>query len=370
MTQNQYQAKMGFVGSVFLKRVTKLGGVGSTVLPTTQFVRVTSCNIVAKQDIKPEEVIDGRMDRVLYSIGGRSVEGSMSFPLVHDQNVNDGSACSTPTSLAQSMWQMAAARDQQGRLVYEFDTVVRYNSSVAYEYPKCLLKKVTVSVNQGEVVKMDVDVEGRGENGLMRRESNENPTAAGNQNLIQNLKGPVRAVTFNDFKIGVFYRMGGSVDIPGDYIRSFDVTVDNQVERFYTLNGTLNPIDIVAKKRTVEGNLKLMGFADKPFHDAIYNNQNYTSSNSKIQFGYNFGSGPTPNVYFGTSLHGVIFQIESVDVRNDLVETSIPFKAMGHCQNEYEAIEIGRSGWNPRVYVAGQNAGGVTSPGYFEPLPN
>lgn len=377
--QNQYQAKMGFVGSVRLVNVRAGGTPGASRVNTDQFIRVSSCNISAKQEVKPEEVIDGRMDRILYSIGGRSVDGSMDFPLVHDGQLGapDASyscAGAGQVSLAQSIWQMAAVRDPQGRLLYEFDTVIRYNSSVAFEYPSCMLKKVSLTVNQGDVVKMNAEVEGRGRQGsaaegwIMRREvDSANQAGKDPKEQFPNLKAPVRAVTFNDFRIGVFFRTGASIDIPGDYIRSFDVSLDNNVEKFYTLNGNLAPQDIVAKKRNIEGNLTLMGFAEMEFHNAIYNNQDFTSSKNKIQFGYGFGSSPT--AYFGTALHGVIFQIESVDVKNDLVETKIPFKAMGHCENAYEAIEIGKAGVNPRTYTAGANAfGGPTSSSYFEPL--
>jgi hypothetical protein len=381
-TQAQYQAKMGFVGSVRLLNAARIGGGTGGQVNLNQFVRVTSCNITAKQEVTPEEVIDGRMDRILYSIKGRSVDGSMEFPLVHDGDLSSrgdaqfscrGLAGGQGISIAQSMWQMAAVRDPQGRLAYEFDTVIRYNSSVAYKYPSCLLKKVGLTVTQGDLVKMTAEVEGRGRQGnptegwIMREEVDASDVIGGDpKEQFPDLKAPVRAVTFNDFRLGVFYRTGGSVDIPGEYIRSFNVNLDNNVERIYTLNGSLAPIDVVAKKRTVEGEMTLMGFADQAFRDAVYNNQNFTSSNNKIQFGYSFGS--SSSVYFGTSLHGVIFQIESVDVKNDLVETRIPFKAMGHCENEYEAIEIGAADWNPRVYQPGQTAGGATSPGYFQPI--
>jgi hypothetical protein len=181
-----------------------------------------------------------------------------------------------------------------------------------------------------------------------------------------NMLSPARVVTFNDFRIGVFCRDQGGITFNGQYIRSFDVTLNNNVDRFYTLNGKLAPQDVTARKRTVEGSIKLMGFTVKTFHEFIYKNQDRNSSSCSIQFGYTFGSGN--NTYFGTALHGCIFKIEEVSVTNEIVETNVPFIAFGDCQNAYEAIEKGACNIDVLNDAGIGGLGGSTADAYFTPI--
>jgi hypothetical protein len=76
MSRPSIPAQMGFVGSVVLDNINP-----TPATSTREFLlRVTSCNISAKQEIRPEEVIDGRMDRTLYSIMPRTVDGDWRLP--------------------------------------------------------------------------------------------------------------------------------------------------------------------------------------------------------------------------------------------------------------------------------------------------
>jgi len=346
-------AQMGFVGSVRFSG----GSIGQEI-----FVRAKSCDIRAKQEISYPDVVDGRIDRTLYQIGPRTVDGNCDFPLVHEgivngtqKNCGEGTA-TCETNLANRLWNIAAKRDQVGRLVNQFNIDVRYTDNTAYRYPNCIINTMKINVTQSAEVNMSFGVIG-GSN------STDNVREIISEDRAPVFMSPARIVTWNDFRINVFVREE-SITLPGAYIRSFDVTLNNNADRFYTLNGKLAPQDITAKKRAIEGSLSLMGFANKQFYDFIYNNQNRFTSQTKIQFGYTLGSGSVP--YWATALWGVIFQIEEVAISNELIETRVPFVALGDCENDYEAIELGTC----NVSVDNSNAtfGGPTAPGYFTPL--
>ena len=346
-------AQMGFVGSVRFSG----GSIGQEI-----FVRALSCDIRAKQDITYPDVVDGRIDRTLYQVGPRMVDGSAEFPLVHEGIQNGtGKDCGEPdatcqTNLANRLWNIAAKRDQVGRLVNQFNVDVRYTDNTAFRYPNCIINTMRINVTQADVVKINFGVIG-GAN------VTDNVREALTTEREPTMLAPARVVTWNDFRINVFAREENIV-VPGSFIRAFEVTLNNNADRFYTLNGKLVPQDITARKRSIEGSLTLMGFANKQFHDFVYNNQNRFTSRTKIQFGYTLGSATVP--YWATALWGVIFQIEEVAISNDLVETRMPFSALGDCENDYEALELGAC--NVSVDSASSSFGGPSAPGYFQPL--
>lgn len=346
-------AQMGFVGSVRFSG----GSIGQEI-----FVRAKSCDIRAKQEIMYPDVVDGRIDNTLYQLGPRTVDGNCEFPLVHE-GIQNGTQkdCNEPTAtcqtnLANRLWNIAAKRDQVGRLVNQFNVDVRYTDNTAYRYPNCIINTMKVNVTQGAEVNMSFGVIG-GAN--VTDNVRESLTSQNDPSFLS----PARIVTWNDFRINVFVREE-SIVVPGSYIRSFEVTLNNNADRFYTLNGKLVPQDITARKRAIEGSLALMGFANKQFHEFIYNNQSRFTSQTKIQFGYTLGSSTVP--YWATALWGVIFQIEEVAISNDIIETRVPFRALGDCENDYEAIELG--GCNTSVDSSSNTFGGPTAPGYFTPL--
>jgi hypothetical protein len=344
---------MGFVGSVRFNG----GSIGSEIA-----VRAKSCNINAKQEMNPYEVVDGKIDNTLYQIGPRMVEGDCSFPLVHE-GINNGTTkncgeadATCTTNLVNRLWNIAAKRDQVGRLVYQFNVDVRYTDNTAYRYPNCLINSLRMTVTNQDVVNMNISVLG----GANSTDDVRQPLSSERDSIFL---APARVVTWNDFRINVFVREEGIV-LPGSFIRSFEVNLNNQAERFYTLNGRLSPQDITAKKRKIDGSLALMGFANKQFYDFIYNNQNRFTSRTKIQFGYTLGSSTLP--YWATALWGVLFRIEEVEITNDLVETKVPYIALGDCENDYEAVELGTC--NTSVDNGSNTFGGPTAPGYFRPL--
>jgi len=343
-------ASMGFMGSVRFNG----GTIGQEIL-----VRALSCDIRAKQDIDYPDVVDSRIDNTLYQIKPRIVEGNCELPLVHEGIATGTSkACNPANNLAKRLWEIAAKRDQTGRLVNQFNVDVRYTDNTAYRYPNCIINSMKVSITQSDFVKINFNVMGGANVTDSVREAlttDRDPT----------FLAPARIVTWNDFRINVFIQEAG-ITLPGSYIRSFDVELNNNADRFYTLNGKLVPQDITARKRTISGNLALMGFSAKQFHDFIYNNQSRYTSQSKIAFGYTLGSATIP--YWATALWGVIFQIEEVQIGNDIIETRIPFRALGDCENDYEAISLGADNQSVDTAPTNGSFGGPTAPTYFRPL--
>jgi len=68
-----------------------------------------------------------------------------------------------------------------------------------------------------------------------------------------------RIVTWNDAVIEIDDEPGGSQILDGKFIRTFNVEIANDAERFYTLNGLLAPQDIAPRKRDVTGSISVMG---------------------------------------------------------------------------------------------------------------
>lgn len=347
-------AQMGFVGSVRFNG----GSIGQEIV-----VRAKSCDIRARQGIQfPSDIVDGRIDQTLYQIEPRIVEGSCEFPLVHEGIVNGTSKncgeqqASCSTNLASRLWTIASKRDQVGRLANQFNIDVRYTDNTGYRYPSCIINTMKMNVTQGQSVNVGFSVIG-GAN------SNGNVREALTSQRETVMLAPARIVTWNDFRINIFARED-SIVVPGSHIMEFDVNIDNRADRFYTFNGSLSPQDITARKREIKGSVGFLGFANKQFHDFVYNNQNRFTSQTKIQFGYSLGSATIP--YWATALWGVIFKIEDVAISNDLIQTKMEYTALGDCENGYEAIEAGSC--NVSVDSPNNSFGGPTSPNYFTPL--
>ena len=314
-------AQMGFVGSVVLR--------GGTFIPNL-YMRVSSCGVQAKQNVEPEGVIDGKIDSTVYKVMPREVEGEISFPFVEE--ISTLNSCDQQSQTpGNAIWNAAVKRDAEGRLISEFDVDVRYTDSHGYTYPKCQINTCGISVTQGDTVKCSFNVIGKGD-------------ASGNVRVpyvgegVGNYNAPIRAITFNDFRLTVGYGGANNLTFNGDYVREFKVDVNNNIERVYTLNGKLAPQDITAKKRNISGSLTLMGYSGliKDFYQDIYDgNQNRYSSQNRIRFGYVRGN--SAQYVFDATLGGVIYKVEEVSLSNDLITTTVNFIALGDCTNNWEA---------------------------------
>ena len=339
------QAKMGYVGSV-----TFLGTTGGNVR-----VRATSADIKASQDITFPDVVDGKIDRTLYQLGPRIVEGNVSFPLVHEGNITSARDCDqlTNQTLGAALWEMAVKRDSFGRLVNQFDSQIRYTDDTSFLYPACIVNSMTLSVQQSDVVTMSMDVIG----GANSSDDVRQPSP----NVEPDFLSPARVVTWNDFLIRVFGDEGELEQIRGEWLRNFEVTINNNAERFFTLNNKLAPQDITAKKREISGSMTLMG-RNPGLSELAYNNQDRFTTTARMAFGYSLGS--SGSVAFTTALHGVIFRIEEIAITNELVETTVQYEALGDCDNGFEATEIGNQASLPDSNFAPGLFGGRTSVGF------
>ena len=226
------QAKMGYVGSV-----TLLGTTAGNLR-----LRATNCDVRAMQNIDYPDVVDGKIDRTLYQLGPRIVEGNIAFPLVHEgiTAINSGRDCDqlTNQTLGEAMWRIASQRDSFGRLINQFDTQVRYTDDTHFKYPTCIVNSYTMSVTQSDMVNVSMDIIGGADSSDQVRLPSDN--------IEPEFLSPARVVTWNDFLVRIYGDNLQTEPIRGDYLREFEVTINNNAERFFTLNNKLAPQDITA----------------------------------------------------------------------------------------------------------------------------
>lgn len=324
-------ARMGFVGYVRL----------TPALGNPINVRVTSADVKLSQEITYPDLVDSRVDQTVYQLGPQVVGGSLAFPLLHDLQTSIPAKTGTcgsnnnAASLAASLWNFALGRDTSGRLEPNnvFTTSIRYADNLGYEYGGCVINNMTFTVNQGEAVNATCEVIGGGVGSTLRTEMLANDVGG-------DFLSPARVITWNDAIVTTFGN-AGQVMIPSKQIREFTCTVNNNVERFYGLNGILGPVDIAAKKREISGSLKTMGANFNLRNNAQANQDNF-SSNSKIAFGYRLGAAAGAT-YWATGFYGVIWEIEEISLSTGLFETSTKWRATGDCDHSYLATTLGTS---------------------------
>ncbi len=301
-------AYMGFVG------YAQFNFPGQNVV-----VRATSADIRLSQDITKPDVIDGRFDKSVYQLGPKIVEGAIEYPAIMEK-VSGGNL-----DPAAKLYVACVARETSGvrfgqlRNANIFDLSVRYTTQFAtFKYRNCLVNTWRYSVAQSDVVKINC-----GLMGLTRESASATdvpfmtPTVAG-------FPEQARIVTWNDAVVNVVGG-GGAPSISGDYIRSFEVTVDNHADRYYTLNGQLFPQDIAVKKRDIDGRLVLLGRHEQLAEHAA-NNQDRCYEDSEIQFGYQLTRHEC-NATFLVTLPQIVFRIEELALTNEVFETTIQW----HC---------------------------------------
>lgn len=339
-----FTAKLGYVGSVAFGFTTGL-----------VTVRATSANIRASQEITYPDVVDGRIDRTLYQLGPRVVGGNVTFPLVHEGVANSGRSCGTAVNLGSLFWSAAAKRDNYGRLVEFFPAHVRYTDNTAFTYPNCIINTMQISVTQSDVVTFSCELIG----GASADDNVRIPKEVSDD---LDYLAPARVVTWNDFVLRIWGDTSSGLVVNGEQIRSFNVSLNNNAERYYTLNNKLAPQDVAARKREISGQVVIMG-RNEQLSDLAYTNQNRFTSTAGIAFGYTLGAGGNP--YFATGLHGVIFEIEEIEITNDLVETTVAYTALADCDANYEGTQLGTANaTNPLSKPQAGNYGGGTAPGF------
>jgi hypothetical protein len=351
-------AYMGFVG--FVKIVPSTSGA-YTISDVPHLIRTTSADINLKQDVTTPDVIDSRYDRTVYQLGPMTVDGSVSFPAIYQLPNN---ATYTPFEL---MYRYAATRSSglksdtapiaEGGL-NQFDMMVKYASSFTepneaeFNYKNCIVNTWKFSVNQSDLVTCDVDIIGINREdiaGTMKppcRSDNVCSTSGSNCDSTEGFSiGTTRVVTWNDARV----QLGGpdsSSDgdnlfatndntlgyIGGEYIRTFEANINNDAERFYTLNAHLYAQAIAPRKREVSGSMTLMG-RHQTLSNIAVNNQLNCTANSTIKFGYvlsvpGSGVGCTGLSGFNTTFPNVVFEIETMSLTNDLFESTVNWKSL------------------------------------------
>lgn len=306
-------AQMGFIGFARFE------------FPGEKFVvRATSSNIGLKQEITKPDVIEGRYDRSVYQLGPKLVDGSVEYPAIMDR-----AGRTDPTA---RLFRAAIGRELSGPRVgrikasNSFDVGVRYSSANSeFRYKDCIVNTWKFSVQAGETVSISVDLIGR---------TREAATISAFTNINQDqFPTQSRIVTWNDAVVECLSNGSGAPSISGDYVRSFEANINNNAERYYTLNGELFPQDIAARKRDLDGNIVLLGRHEQ-LGEYSLTNQERCFEDAQIKFGYDLQRDECNSVFVAT-WPNVIYQIEELALTNELFETTVNW----HCVPDSPDLE-------------------------------
>jgi hypothetical protein len=227
-----------------------------------------------------------------------------------------------------------------------------------------------MTVTQSDMVSFDIDVIGGARNQASNPEQG-NPNGLG----ISDFLSPARVLTWNDVTISgvagcatgdsLLDKLFGSAQV-----REFSFEINNNAERYYSLNGRLFPIDINVSKREITGSLTLLGLQERLRARAEGQQDNFTRKD-EIRMMFFVGDeavsgignaavgesrdwfaitdspiGNTENnadPFFWKKFTGVIFRIEEMTLSNEVFETTVGWLAMGNDQQGYLAIDPGSS---------------------------
>ncbi len=343
---NAPRAFMGFVGFVRVQAGTIKGnndGVSDT-LHGSYLIRATSADINLTQEITKPDVIDSRYDRSVYQLGPKLVDGSFAFPAVYEVPTGE------TTTLFEILYRYAVTRDIHG-LLSPFELNVKYAQSnllpneAEFRYTGCMANTWQFAVAQSDVVTCTVDVLGvnRETLGALDPPTRSDTACTGSSTSETATLGTTRIVTWNDARVEM---SGGRLvaSIGGEYVRSFEANINNDAERYYTLNTKLFVQAIAPRKREISGNVVLMGRHQQLGNIAINNELNCTES-TNIKFGFNTpgtGEGCSDST-FNVTMPNCIFQIEEMSLTNDVFETtvnwhSLPSAGTGVCDPMLESL--------------------------------
>ncbi len=363
----EFYAHMGWVG--FANLISPpLTPVKGTIL------RVTSADINLSQEITTPDVIDGRIDRTVYQLGPKIVEGTLSLPVIADVDPSGftGGCVSdldlkagVASSLLNTIWCWTTARSPHGRLQWsEAKLNIRYANHSAFAFSKCIVNSLSMTVTQSDVVSFDIDVIGA----TRSRSTSPAEGDAGGGVSISDFLSPARVLTWNDVTISGVGGCGSGTEeaarlFSSAQVREFSFEINNNAERYYSLSGRLFPIDINVSKREITGSLTLLGLQDRLRERAEAQQDNFTRKDEiRMMFFIGdeavSGSGisalgtsrdwfaltDTPTTlnnatpFFWKKFTGVIFRIEEMSLSNDVYETTVNWLALGNDQEGYLAI--------------------------------
>lgn len=328
-------ARPAYAGySGFVTYEATLGGALKKYL-----LRADRCSLKGTQAIDTVKDIDGSIDSTRYALKSFEVNGDVSFNL-------DSAPDSVGYKAFAQLYSDTVLRSADGRLkIREVpgsrNMLVRYNSEVSYRYLDIVPSKMSIECAAGEALRVSVSFMGRGREGPF-----DGTTAVMGDGLGATVDGsvnvaPVRVVTYNDVTIDIEsspISTGVVVNTPPSItrlplVKSFKVDIDNAVEAVHTLSGTLAAYDLVAKKRTISGSITFLGRNRDIGDYALYNEIGQTSR-ANLLFNVRFGN-VTKTLF---KLRGVVFKIESMDLTNDVLNSTMDFMALGDQAFNYEAI--------------------------------
>ena len=359
-------ASMGWVGYVNLRVPPLTPHAG-------QILRVTSADINLSQDITTPDVIDGRIDRTVYQLGPKIIEGSLSLPVIADVDPGTftGGCVSaedlrtgTAGTLLDTLWCWTTARSSHGRLQWTGDMDIRYANHAAFTFTKAVVNSLSMTVTHSDIASFDLDVIGAARNLTI------DPF---NEPAITDILSPARVLTWNDVTVSGVAGCGSSSSdtdrlFESAQLREFSFEINNNAERYYSLNGRLFPIDINVSKREITGSITLLGLQERLRERAEAQQDNFTRKDEiRMMFfvgdeavsgvGLNaatvsrdwFALTDTPTTesgaipFFWKKFTGVIFKIEEMTLTNDVYETTVNWLALGNDQEGYLAVVPGSS---------------------------
>lgn len=337
-------AHMGWVGFV---RLTFDGN--SSIGSWSQLLRATGADINLSQEITMPDVIDGRIDKTVYQMSPKIVEGTLNLPLIADQvntPVAGGSGCTGADfatiagELVNAVWDWATVRDRYGRMCNPGFVQIRYANHAAFDFDNCLINTMTLNIPNSDAISVDLNVIGRS-----RTETEVGQDVLTSPANLYNLS-PARVLTWNDATITGL--RGCQADptllFKSNMVREFSLEVNNNVDRFYTLNGSLFPLDINAGKREVTGSFTLLGM-NHTLRQLAETNQNRFTEKNEIRLTMYVGQdtqtvgqprdwvdnnppGAFGSPIFQKRLASVIFQIEEVSLTNGVLETTVNYLSL------------------------------------------
>jgi hypothetical protein len=269
-------------------------------------VRVTSSNINISQAITNPDIIDGRVDQTVYQLGPIEVGGDIGFPIILDSTID------FPTKI----FEFALDRDfdTTGELINSGTIVVRYTFGEEFSFARAKVNTFTLTTTVEDAVTGTFNLVG----------TTRTRTSAIS---IPAYLSPARVLTWD----AVTVDGAGVGEFESKFVRSFDMTVNNNVQRNYTFDPDAGffPSNISTGKRMIDGNIEFQGFAPTE-ESAADGNPTKVTSDDTITFV--LGSSVSKK------LHGIIYEHLDIASATGIITSTVRYLAHGVEENDYKAI--------------------------------
>lgn len=310
-------------------------GFPGIVALDNDLIRAQSCNIKGDQSIEAVEDIDGSIDKTRYKMGNFKAGGDVAFTLDKGVTLNgDGTpnlnAPGGNLAIFGKLWRACTRRTAEGKFATTHDVIVHYHQGFTYAYDNMIVDKIALKIDNNGTLDCTASLKGRG-----RRE-------AGPSDVLPNLdtanaEAPLRVIAYNDVQIAI--ENVNNSNISADefrLIKSFDMNVDNASEEVYVIAGELAPYDILPKKRSISGSVTFFGRPTglaaqaKNREDDLGVNIPHVNLLLQARIGSSF--------FTIVKLFGCVFQLDSTNLTNGIIETTMQFQALGTDDTRFLAI--------------------------------